>query len=505
MQGVSWYETEVVMDRATALRPRLAVESVRLIFAPCIDVLLGVMSDPSYPENEYLMKALLRLLSFVSSHGLGTVGPVSDCEDVLGLTDRLLGDLTAILVRVVAQPKNPLFNHFLFEAIAALVRATVRAVGGGSRTATTVGGGGGSAVPSLSPAQAEARDEAVARFEAHLFPPFTAFLSEQAELLPYVFQLLAELLEMRPVPEPGADVLSDAYRSLLPPLLSPELWGSRGNVPALVVLLRSYLRRGASWLASEGHIRTLAEISDRLVRRRVTEKPAFELASALVENVAADALGPWLTPLIRGFLEVLKQEQAVRILRPFIRFAALLAGKLGPAVYTEAFDRLEPNLTLTILNDVIVPNANKVLGALDRKVVTVGLSRLLCGLPALMGSPRAQTLWANLVVAIVHVFEAPQDTFVEFEEAMADEIDAQENELASAKEEFQAEYARLSHVAAAAAVDPFPEIVEPRAEFVESIRTVAVTHPGRVKEILATTPVVDIVRGYCATAGVHLP
>jgi CAS/CSE protein, C-terminus len=52
------------------------------------------------------------------------------------------------------------------------------------------------------------------------------------EFHPYVFQILAQLLELRP------GQFSAAYTALFPPLMLPQLWERRGNVPALVRLVQ---------------------------------------------------------------------------------------------------------------------------------------------------------------------------------------------------------------------------------------------------------------------------
>jgi hypothetical protein len=50
----------------------------------------------------------------------------------------------------------------------------------------------------------EANPEAVGAFESSLMPPFQEVLTRDvADFLPYVFQLLAQLLELRPAPKQG--------------------------------------------------------------------------------------------------------------------------------------------------------------------------------------------------------------------------------------------------------------------------------------------------------------
>lgn len=66
----------------------------------------------------------------------------------------------------------------------------------------------------------------------HLPPSRLAPCSQ--EFHPYVFQIFAQLIEVRP---PG-EKLPDTYLQIFPPLLAPIFWERSGNVPALVRLLQ---------------------------------------------------------------------------------------------------------------------------------------------------------------------------------------------------------------------------------------------------------------------------
>lgn len=187
-----------VKDKAAdgSMAARVSVDAVAPVATELLSSLFSRMMAPDYPENEYLMRCVLRLVVF-SQAKIG------------GLTGTLVSALTSLVRRVCANPANPTFNHLLFESIAALMKVICRA-----------------------------NPEAVGDFQALLFPPFQDVLQKAVvEFFPYVFQLLAELLELRPPPAPGASSLTDPYRSLLGPVLGQSLWTNKGNVPALTELL----------------------------------------------------------------------------------------------------------------------------------------------------------------------------------------------------------------------------------------------------------------------------
>lgn len=149
------------------------------------------LEQPDSEENEYVMKCIMRVVVFLRE----AVAPVATV---------FLEMLSKLLLVSCANPRNPAFSHFMFESIAGILRHTL---------------------PS--------RPELAGTFEGLLFPAIDVVLQKDIqEYAPYAFQVVALLLELRPLPAPPV------YVQLLPPLLTPHLWEDQGNIPALVRLLR---------------------------------------------------------------------------------------------------------------------------------------------------------------------------------------------------------------------------------------------------------------------------
>lgn len=130
--------------------PRVTIGAVVPLIAPVLGALFARMAGTTGEDNEYLMRCVMRIVAFAK-------------DKCAGVTSNIMTALTTVLGRVCRNPMNPTFNHYLFESIGALIRATC------------------TATPS-----------AVADFEALLFPPFQVVLANDVvEFLPYVFQLLA--------------------------------------------------------------------------------------------------------------------------------------------------------------------------------------------------------------------------------------------------------------------------------------------------------------------------
>lgn len=101
-----------------------------------------------------------------------------------------------------------------------------------------------------------------------------------SEFSPFVFQILSQLLELH-----ASGEFPDAYKALLPPLLTPPLWEQKGNVPALVRLMRAFLARGAESIVANKQLGPMLAIFQHLVNSKANDAHGFELVESIVEYV----------------------------------------------------------------------------------------------------------------------------------------------------------------------------------------------------------------------------
>jgi exportin-2 (importin alpha re-exporter) len=217
-------------DDAGVSRSVITREHLLPALQPLFAGLFGVLSNPDLPENDYVMKCIMRVLYVVGR----------EVTPVLGL---ILEQLTTALERVCKNPTNPQFNHFLFECVALLVKAACF-------------------IPE-NPAASAAGCEAL---EGVLFPPIQAILGTPVtEFMPYSFQILAQLLSSRP----AGSALSQSYRVIFRPLLDAVLWESKGNVPALTDLICAYITVGMPEII--GELTPILGIFQKLLSAKVSQ------------------------------------------------------------------------------------------------------------------------------------------------------------------------------------------------------------------------------------------
>jgi exportin-2 (importin alpha re-exporter) len=412
-----------------AKRHKISGVELQPFLEPLFTGLFNIVDNTDWNENEHVMKCVMR--------SLATAG-----ADVIPITGIVFSKLATALERVCKNPRNPMFNHYLFESIAVLVRN----------------------VCSRDPSQ-------TGQLEALLFPPFQTILQlEIVEFTPYVFQVLAQLLEYRPA---GAG-LGDAYTMLFPPLLTPGLWERKGNVPALVRLVQAYLKKAARELAEQGHLVGILGVFQKLISSKATESSAFELLSAIMMYGSHEAVKSYLNTIFQILFMRLQHGKTVRYVRLITNFFALLAGKYGSQVFFDSTNQIQPGVALNLLVQVWVPRLQTDPPLrMDAKIQVVGLTRLLCDTPpALLSDDNGKKIWAQVLAAVVTMVTSPS-----WSNSAGDDED-QEVEIG-----YDATYSGLTF-ARKALDDPFADIADPIAVFVKSLHTLSTSQPGVITPII---------------------
>eukprot|EP00581_Thalassiosira_minuscula_P013061 CAMPEP_0183727082 /NCGR_PEP_ID=MMETSP0737-20130205/24807_1 /TAXON_ID=385413 /ORGANISM="Thalassiosira miniscula, Strain CCMP1093" /LENGTH=929 /DNA_ID=CAMNT_0025958619 /DNA_START=28 /DNA_END=2817 /DNA_ORIENTATION=- len=364
--------------------------------------LFTIIDNAELNENEYVMKCIMRALNVAK-------------DDLMDVVQIVLEKLTAALARVAKNPKNPQYNHFLFESIAVLIRA----------------------VCTLDSAHTTA-------FEQFLFPPFQTVLQmEVVEFTPYVFQLLAQILEFRPE---GAG-LGEAYTSLFVPLLTPTLWERKGNVPALSRLLTAYLSKGPNDL--EPHLLGILGVFQKLVSSKANEQYAFDLLRGIVMYMRQEAFMPRMKDVLQILLMKLQQGKTPKYVGLITHFFALFIGKYGSQAYLDQLNQLQPGMGLMLLVQVWVPRLQATSPTrLEAKTQMVGLTKLLCETPALLADTNGQQIWTQILACAVKIVCSP--------ESHLNSLSVQDNDD-DAEIGYDATFSVL-HFATRPSSDPFPEV-----------------------------------------------
>lgn len=349
----------IAVERWLALkeggRPRYQPADLAAYLPSLLDALFSAFKLPDSSENEYVMKCVMRVITFVG-------------KEIAPVAAQCLQALSQILLEVCKNPKNPGFNHYLFESVAALIKEGTAASG-----------------------------DMVVTFESMLFPAFEHVLQQDVqEFHPYVFQIFAQLIELRSAPLPAV------YLQIFPGLLSPMFWERSGNVPGLVRLLQAYLSKAPSEIIAGNHLTGVLGVFQKLVASKAHDHEGFYILNAIVESLPLDSYQQYLPTVWQILFTRLQTSKTPKYTQCFLVFLCLFVCKLGPVVAMESVDQVQPGIFLMLLQQVWIPSMVNVEGFEEEKLLAVATTKCLTECPAVYQN---QALWAQLHEALVQKME----------------------------------------------------------------------------------------------------
>lgn len=390
-------------------------------------------------ENEFLMRCIFRILT-------------SAKDSIVPYADTLLTQSINILGVISKNPSNPRFSHFTFEVIGAIIKYTAPSAG-------------------------------VSTLENVVVPPFMEILGNDiSEFVPYVFQILAELLHFYPENQP----LSDNYKQLIRPLMSPALWEFRGNIPGLVALLQSILRNGAQTVVETDNLQPILGVFQKLIASKANEAYGFSLLQDIFYYVPPAALQKYtnqIAVLLMQRLQSSRTDRFVAKLSLFIYFvSAAEKPGLGPDYAIQLFDQVQNGIFGQIFGSFILQSTTKIHGVHDRRIAAVGLTKILTQGSAFIQGPY-NSKWSESLVVLTDLLKSD----------LATPLDDNDNENAISELDnedsvsFGSSFSRLS-ITVAPPSNPCPSVKDPKQFFVQQLKNVNSQTNGQLSPLLASLP-----------------
>ncbi|KAK7338072.1 hypothetical protein VNO77_18670 [Canavalia gladiata] len=395
------------------------------IFPMLMNNLFGALKLQESEENQYVMKCIMRVLG------------VADLSAEVARV--CIEGLTFILGEVCRNPKNPIFNHYLFESVAVLVKRAC-----------------------------EKDLSLVSVFEASLFPRLEIILTNDVtEFFPYTFQLLAQLVELNRPPIPPI------YMQIFEILLSPDSWKRSPNVPALVRLLQAFLQKAPNEINQGDRLTKVLGIFDTLVQSSSTSEQGFYVLNTVIESLEYDVIKPYISHIWAALFRELQRRRTIKLIKSLLIFMSLFLIKHGSSNLVDTMNGVQPDIFNVILSQFWIPNLKLITGAIELKLTAVASTRLICESPILL-DPAAAESWGKMVDSIVTLLSRPEQDRAEEE---SDVPDITENVG------YTATFIRL-HNAGKKEEDPLKDTRDPREFFLTSISRLSALSPGRYPKVI---------------------
>jgi exportin-2 (importin alpha re-exporter) len=426
----------VTVERVLAMyddqgKPVIEPSNIMPLAKDLLQHLFSLVQKDSAPqkvqENEFLMRCIMRVLIVMR-------------EEVVTVLEMVMSHLVTITNIIYTNPSNPRFYYYHFESIGAVIRF---------------------AGPSKSEALASA-----------LFTPFLRVLQNSIdEFMPYVFQLLAALVEAEPTAP-----LPASFQPLIAPILLPQLWEQRGNVPGLVRLLSALVTRAPSLMQSNNQIEPVLGIYQKLLSTKIYESFGFDLLETVIAAFPPSALEPFWLPILNITLTRLQKQQTNQLQNRFVRFYHFISSRdkqgLGADFFVQATDKVQNDIFRQLYLSIILPKTQELARPLDRKVAAISLTKTLADSEAFVTRyPKGWPLTCNALLKLLEDPPLPPKN--------DDVVIDQDVEDTS----FGVGFTQLNTIRKPA-VDPIPEVVDLRKWVGEYLKDANRRHNGRINQIV---------------------
>ncbi|KAL8781720.1 MAG: hypothetical protein Q9203_000161 [Teloschistes exilis] len=359
----------IAVERVLALtdaakRPVISPTDVKPLSAQLLQHLFQLIErnpeSAKLQENEFLMRCVMRVLIVLR-------------DGVIPITDNVLSHFIKITTIISPNPANPRFYYYHFEALGAFIRFA-------------------------APSQPE-------KIENSLHPVFVNVLqNEIQEFIPYVFQLFAALLEANP-----SGSLTSYYTQITQPILSPDFWSSRGNIPALVRLLSSLMARGASYIVESGQLEAVLGIFQSLIISKANEIYGFELLESIVANFPPSILDTYFATVLQLLFTRLQNSKTETFSSRFVRFyhfvSARIESGLGADWFIKHANQVQDGVYVQLYLGIILPDTQKLARPLDRKIAVISLTKTLTESSAF--AEKYKKGWSFTCGALLKLLENP--------------------------------------------------------------------------------------------------
>lgn len=238
-----------------------------------------------------------------------------------------------------------------------------------------------------------------------------------------------------------------------------------------------------------------------MIASKANDHEGFYLLQNLLFYYDSSELQTSMRQIFGLLFQRLSLSKTAKYLNGIIVFFCFYVVKIGASPLVQLIDEIQPGMFGMLLERVFITDMAKVSKDLERKMVAVGVGKMLTECQELFSGQYAAS-WPRLLHALIDLFERPPEKlpYLDGDGASGDAIAA-----VDAEPGYQAAFSQLSF-AQPKQVDHLAEIADARQFLANSLSNFSQSRPGELATMLA--PLADeskqVLQKYCDQAGVRI-
>lgn len=246
-----------------------------------------------------------------------------------------------------------------------------------------------------------------------------------------------------------------------------------------------------------------------MIASKANDHEGFYLLQNLLFYYSPTELQASMRQIFGLLFQRLSLSKTAKYLNGIIVFFCFYVVKIGPSPLVQLIDEIQQGMFGMLLERVFITDMAKCSKEMERKIVAVGVSKLLTECPELLSSQYA-AFWPRLLHALIDLFERPPEKlpYLDVDAAAAGAgggAGAEPTAGVDAEPGYQAAFSQLSF-AQPKQVDHLAEISDARQFLASSLSNFSQQRPGEFPTLLAPLEgeYKQMLQKYCDQAGVRI-
>jgi len=137
---------------------------------------------------------------------------------------------------------------------------------------------------------------------------------------------------------------------------------------------------------------------NQIVRFQAMTKSQFIFAVLFRE-----AMNQYLRPVFMLLFQRLTSSKTVKFVKCLLVYFCSFVNKYGAAAFIEMIDTIEPKFMGKVVDRLFIADLQKISGPTDKRICSVGVTRILCEAPQYMLNGDYAVYW--LVFVLIKIFQ----------------------------------------------------------------------------------------------------